>query len=290
VAEVAAGAARAAGAEGARSQEAVVDGAPVRWLEHGEGHPVVLVHGIPTSPRLWRHVLPRVRGRCLALEMLGYGDSIPDGEGRDIGLTAQAERLVRWADALGLERPVLVGHDLGGGVAQIAAARHPQRFAGIVLTNAVSYDSWPIPSVKAMQRASAALRLLPQVGLYPSFTQLVHRGHDDRRCALESLGLHWQPYVTHGAARSLMRQVESLRVEDTMAVAEQLPALGLPARVVWGAADQFQKLGYGRRLARDLGTQAVEVRGGRHFMPEDHPDAVAAAVQAVLDEVASAAR
>jgi pimeloyl-ACP methyl ester carboxylesterase len=214
--------------------------------------------------------------------MRGYGASIPEGEGRDIGLTAQAERLLRWLDVLDVAAPVLVGHDLGGGVAQIAAVRDPGRFSGIVLTNAVSYDSWPIPSVKAMQRLARALRHLPQVALYPSFVQLVRRGHDDRARALESLGLHWQPYVTHGAARSLMRQVRSLRVEDTLAVADGLPSLGLPARIVWGDADQFQKVQYGRRLARDLGTELRPIAGGKHFTPEDHPQVIADAVNELL--------
>jgi pimeloyl-ACP methyl ester carboxylesterase len=127
------------------------------------------VHGVPTSPALWRHVMPLVPGRCLAFEMTGYGSSIPDGEGRDLSLAAQAERLLRWLDALDVPPPVLVGHDLGGGVAQIAAVRRPDRFSGIVMTNAVCYDSWPIPSVKAMQRGAGVLRLLPQVALYPSF-------------------------------------------------------------------------------------------------------------------------
>ncbi len=38
-----------------------VDGLRMRWEEEGEGPPVVFIHGIPTSPRLWRHVIPRVR-------------------------------------------------------------------------------------------------------------------------------------------------------------------------------------------------------------------------------------
>lgn len=58
---------------------------------------------------------------------------------------------------------MLVGHDLGGGVAQIAAARAPERFSGLVLTNALSYDSWQIPGVKVMARLAGALRLLPDV-------------------------------------------------------------------------------------------------------------------------------
>ena len=263
---------------GVRPQEQRLDGETVRWLEYGEGSPVVLVHGIPTSPQLWRHVMPLVRGRSLAFEMAGYGTSIPEGGGRDLGLTSQAERLLRWLDARGIEAPVLVGHDLGGGVAQIAAVRRPDRFAGIVLTNAVCYDSWPIPSVKAMQRAAPVLRHLPEIALYPSFVQLIHRGHDDRARALESIGVHWQHYVAHGAARNLMRQVGALRVEDTLAVSDQLPSLDLPARVMWGDADRFQKVEYGRRLAADLGTTLQPIRGGKHFTPEDHPDRIAAAI------------
>jgi pimeloyl-ACP methyl ester carboxylesterase len=267
---------------GAHLHEDLLDGVPIRWLENGEGSPVVLVHGIPTSPRLWRHVMPLVSGRSLALEMTGYGSSIPDGEGHGLGLAAQADRLLRWLDLVDVEAPVIVGHDLGGGVAQIAAVREPGRFSGIVLTNAVCYDSWPIPSVKAMRSAASVLRYMPEVALYPSFVQLVHRGHDDRARALESIGVHWQHYVTHGAARSLMRQVGALRVEDTLAVSDQLPRLGLPARVVWGDAEQFQKVEYGRRLAADLGTTLRLIPGGKHFTPEDHPEVIAAAVNELL--------
>ncbi len=262
--------------------EDLLGGEPIRWLEHGEGVPVVLVHGIPTSPRLWRHVMPLVGGRSLALEMTGYGSSIPDGKDRDLGLAAQVDWLLRWLELVSVEAPVLVGHDLGGGVAQIAAVRAPDRFSGIVLTNAVCYDSWPIPSVKAMQRTAGMLRYLPETALYPSFVQLIHRGHDDRARALESIGVHWQHYVAHGAARSLLRQVSALRVQDTIAVADQLPSLGLPARVVWGEADRFQKVKYGHRLAADLGTTLRPIPGGKHFTPEDHPEVLAAAVNELL--------
>jgi pimeloyl-ACP methyl ester carboxylesterase len=49
-----------------------VEGVRMRWEEEGEGSPVVFIHGIPTSPRLWRHVVPRVQGaRSLAWEMVG---------------------------------------------------------------------------------------------------------------------------------------------------------------------------------------------------------------------------
>ena len=55
-----------------QEQTATVDDTRMRWLEEGRGTPVVLVHGIPTSPVLWRHVAPRLAGmRVLAWEMTG---------------------------------------------------------------------------------------------------------------------------------------------------------------------------------------------------------------------------
>lgn len=90
-----------------QQQTAQVNGTPLRWLEQGSGLPVVLVHGIPTSPALWRHVMPRLPGmRVLAFEMTGHGDSIPAGRGRDVSVGAQADRLNAWLDHLGINRAV----------------------------------------------------------------------------------------------------------------------------------------------------------------------------------------
>jgi pimeloyl-ACP methyl ester carboxylesterase len=60
-------------------------------------------------------------GRCLAFEMVGYGESIPAGRDRDISVARQADYLLAWLNHLDIEQAVLAGHDLGGGVAQIAA-------------------------------------------------------------------------------------------------------------------------------------------------------------------------
>ncbi len=81
-----------------------VRGSRMHWLEQGEGQPVVYLHGIPASPRLWRHVIPRVRGaRSLAWEMVGYGTSIDEGRNRDIGVARQAEYLADWMEMIGYE-------------------------------------------------------------------------------------------------------------------------------------------------------------------------------------------
>jgi pimeloyl-ACP methyl ester carboxylesterase len=259
-----------------------IKGEPIAWEEHGQGVPVVLVHGIPTGPSLWRQVVPLVEdARCLAFEMLGYADSMSSANSRDISLAAQAARLIRWLDALEIERAVLVGHDLGGGVAQIAAVDHPGRCSGLVLINAVSYDSWPIPSVKAIRAAGGIVAHTPNALFRGVLGGFIRLGHGDRRVASESVDVHWQPYARHEGAAGFVRQIRSLRTADTLAIADRLPSLDVPAQVVWGAADRFQKIRYGERLARDLRATLDRVDGARHFVPEDHPERVANAINAV---------
>jgi pimeloyl-ACP methyl ester carboxylesterase len=258
-----------------------------RWLETGEGRPVVLIHGIPTSAELWRHVLPLVPGaRLLAWEMVGFGRSWSHGVGRDVSVKAQAGQLFRWLDAVGIERALLVGHDLGGGVAQIAAVRRPERVSGIVLCNSIAYDSWPIPSVKAMRAIGGLVERTPPGLFRRLFSFLIHQGHDDGERARESVEAHRPGYAHSDRPAAFVRQIRSLRTEDTLEIADRLPALNAPAAGVWGAADRFQKAKYGRRLAADLRAELTEIPGGKHFMPEDHPDAVAAAVRSVIDRVA----
>jgi len=85
----------------------------------------------------------------------------------------------------------------------------------------------------------------------------------------------------------MARQVAALDVRDTLEVQDALADLRVPARVVWGTADQFQKIEYGERLARDLGTTVRQIEGGRHFTPEDHSDVLAEVITDLVSQVRS---
>lgn len=264
----------------------IVNGIQMRWKESGSGFPMVLIHGIPTSPDLWRDVMPAVPGaRCLAWEMVGYGGSMEVGRDRDISVGKQADYLLAWMDALDLDRVILAGHDLGGGVAQIAAVRRPDACAGLFLTNCICYDSWPIPSVKAMRAAGFALEHLPDAMLKPMMRMFYARGHDDDAAAEAAMAAHWPYYANQDGAAAFVRQMQALDVNDTLAIADRLPTLNVPARVVWGDDDQFQKLAYGERLARDLKAPLRHIPGGKHFTPEDHPEVVAEELRGLLAAV-----
>jgi len=99
--------------------------------------------------------------------------------------------------------------------------------------------------------------------------------------------VHYLPYARYGGGAAMARQVAALDVADTLAVQGALPGLQVPARVVWGTADQFQKLAYGERFARDLGTRVRRIEGGRHFTPEDSPGLLAGSISDLVAEAAS---
>lgn len=103
--------------------------------------------------------------------------------------------------------------------------------------------------------------------------------------ARESTDEHWPHYAAAGGAAAFLRQVRSLDVRDTLAVGDRLLQLNLPARLVWGAADRFQKIGYGDRLANDLKAPLDRIENGKHFIPEDHPEEVALAVENLLSNL-----
>ena len=96
----------------------------IAYRDDGDGPPLLLLHGCPFSSFVWRKVIPHLlaENRCLAPDLLGTGDTeTPDGA--DWSLPAQETMIIGFLDALGIERVSMVGHDHGGAVAQLLAAR-----------------------------------------------------------------------------------------------------------------------------------------------------------------------
>ena len=276
---------------GGRSEVVEVGGHRRHLWRAGDAGPLVLlVHGIPTDHTLWWDVVPRLQehARVVAVDMLGFGASVaPPGAGVDIA--SQAVALLDLLDVLGEERALVVGHDLGGGVAQILATTSPQRLTGAVIVDGVCYDGWPVPAIKAMKLTWPAVERLPPqalgrllgTALRPLFV------HAER--APQAVQRFVAPWVEPGGGRRLARHLRSLDSVYTQAVAPFLPRVALPVEVVWGAQDSQMKPRYGERLAREVpGAGFTLVQDAHHFVPVDRPDAVVDAVLRVLERAGSA--
>jgi len=103
----------------------------------GVGEPVVFLHGFPTSSHLWTEVVPLVpKGhRVVVVDLLGYGRSDRPA-GRDVSVRGHADRIIGLLDALAINYACIVGHDVGGGIAQTMAVRWPTRVSRLMLGGA----------------------------------------------------------------------------------------------------------------------------------------------------------
>ncbi|MGY1828421.1 MULTISPECIES: alpha/beta fold hydrolase [unclassified Blastococcus] len=263
-----------------------VDGRRLDVWEAGDAGPtVLLVHGIPTNSRLWWDVVPGVAGsaRVLAVDMLGYGDSDPSG-GHPVDLAAQAALLLGLLDTLDVERAVVVGHDLGGGVAQILATTSTDRVAGLGVVNGVCYDAWPVPVVRALKATWPALRFLPPPALATALRPALRTLFAHQERAAPFVDRFVEPWSRPGGPEQLAAHLRSLDSVYTQTVAPFLPRLTMPAEIVWGRRDHQMKPRYGQRLADDLpGARLTWVDDASHFVPADRPDVVVEAVLRLVE-------
>jgi pimeloyl-ACP methyl ester carboxylesterase len=101
------------------------------FVEQGQGDAVLLLHGIGGGKAMWRDTLPALAAaglRAVALDFPGYADSPGTPT-----MAAMVDAVLALADHIGAERTALVGHSMGGMVAQELAAREPKRVQALVL-------------------------------------------------------------------------------------------------------------------------------------------------------------
>lgn len=129
-------------------------GKTIAYREMGDGDPIVLLHGNPTSSYLWRDVMPALAplGRVIAPDLIGHGDSdklpVSDGDDR-YSFTTSYRYLDGLLQALGItEKVTLVIHDWGSALGFHWAQKHPDAVRGIAYMEAVvmplpTWDDWP---------------------------------------------------------------------------------------------------------------------------------------------------
>lgn len=119
------------------SHFATVRGSKMHYVEAGQGDPILLVHGNPTSSYLWRNVIPHLEdtGRVIAVDLIGMGKS--DKPDLDYSFTDQAAYFEGFVQALDLKDVTLVLHDWGGGVGLDYFAQHPDNVRALALLEAV---------------------------------------------------------------------------------------------------------------------------------------------------------
>ena len=278
---------------------APVDGFRLAYERTGDGPAVVALHGWPGSRRDYREVVARLAGAAdvVVPDLRGFGnsdghDSAPEAYAAD----GQAASVLGLVDELGLDRPVLVGYDIGSRVAQAAARLRPEAVRALVL-------SPPLPGVGERVLTAEAQREF----WYQPFHRLALSEEliDGRRDAVAAYLRHfwehwsgpdWSPaadelealvdlYARPGAFAASIAWYRAGSGTVARALAERVPdpadRLPVPAAVLWPTEDPLFPVGWADRIDEFLARAQLRVLDGvGHFVPLEAPDEVAAAIRA----------
>ncbi|MBI4011500.1 MAG: alpha/beta hydrolase [Candidatus Rokubacteria bacterium] len=244
----------------------VVQGQPATYLEAGRGQPLVLLHGAGGRAEAWT---PQLAGladvaRVVAVDLPGHGET--GGRGCR-SIDEYAAWVLGLLDALGLDRVVLGGHSMGGGIAQTLALGRPDRLRGLVLVG-----------------TGARLRVLPRI------LELFREGSPAGPELVASLA--YSPRTPPGsvveAERALRETATLVTLGDFMAcdrfdLMTRLHDVEVPTLVLGGQDDRLTPPKYAAFLAGAIpGARLVEIEAAGHFAQLEQPDAVNGAIRDFL--------
>ncbi len=271
-------------------------GKRMSYVELGEGDPVIFQHGNPTSSYLWRNIMPHVQdlGRCIALDLIGMGDSEKlDNSGPDrYTFVEHYEYFSAALEALGVrENVTLVIHDWGSALGFHWARQHQDAVKGICYMEAIvrpipSWDEFPAGARPVFEgfRSPAGEEMVLQNNV---FVENVLPGSILRDLSDEEMDVYRRPFTQAGEDR-----------RPTLTWPRQIPIAGEPGDVTaiaaeysaWLEQSALPKLfvnaepgaliaGDTREYCRTWPNQTEVTVAGSHFIQEDSPDEIGAALR-----------
>jgi haloalkane dehalogenase len=264
----------------------------IAYVERGQGSVALFLHGFPLSSFQWRGVINRLseHRRCLVPDFMGLGYSEVT-EKQSVAPAAQADMLLSLLDHFGIRDVDIIANDCGGAVAQLFAAKWPDRVRTLLLTNGdVETDSPPeaILPIIEMARAGLYTELYLEPWLHhkdvmrssAGFGELCYSNssHPTDAAIEQYIG----PLVSSPARKALTnRFTVSLAPNPLAGIASALRKCSAPTRIVWGMSDTIFSSSNIEYLISVLPrvSGVRRVQEGKLFFPEEFPDVIAEEAQ-----------
>ena len=278
-----------------RKRVAVLD-TEMSYVDVGEGEPIVFLHGNPTSSYLWRNVIPHLSdiGRCLAPDLIGMGQSgkSPTYSYRFVD---HARYLDAWFDAMNLSKTILVVHDWGSALGFHRAYRHQEQIAAIAYMEAVVQPfSWEnfgeAAGIFRALRSSEGEQLVLEQNF---FVESVLPGAVIRPLGEEEMAAYRAPFPDAVARLPTLIWPRQASVDGEPAdvtsivreYAEWLSQSEMPKLFVAGEPGAVISEGSAnKQFCRTWKNQREVTVKGRHFLQEDSPGEIGAALRQFVIE------
>ena len=278
-----------------------VHGSRMAYVEMGQGRPIVFQHGNPTSSFLWRNIMPQLEdlGRCLALDLIGMGDSdkLPDSGPERYTFKEHQRYWTGALDALGVTEDVIfVIHDWGSALGFDWTRQNPDAVAGIChmegIVKRVSWDEWPDAATEIFRtfRSSAGEEVVLQKNV---FVERVLPSSILRELTTEEMDAYRAPFLNPGEDRrptlTWPRQIPL--ADEPVDVCETVDAYGkflhssdIPKLFIDADPGMIMN-GPPAEFARSWKNHSEVTVKGLHFIQEDSPDEIATAIRTWLQSL-----
>jgi pimeloyl-ACP methyl ester carboxylesterase len=263
----------------------------IAYVEQGSGSAAILIHGVIVNGFLWRQQLDALSDlrRVIAIDLLGHGWTEAKA-GQDLTFDGQAQMLLEFLDALGIDTADIVANDSGTGVAQVFAATHSERVGTLVLTNGDVHDNWPpkdfsgfLDMVAAGGLPATLQRMLEDKGFYRGPEAMAGACEHPQKVADEAIETYIRPHLASPErTQQLVDFILGFNNVQTVRIKGLLKKVTAPTLVAWGTGDPFFSADAAYWLKQTLAGPVTveEFPDGRMFFLEERADALNAKIRA----------
>ena len=265
-----------------------IDGCRIRYIDEGEGRPLLFIHGIGGSMTNWAPTIDYFRriNRVIALDLPCYGKSSHVDGACDLEFFADAVRGL--LSMLGLGKVTIIGNSLGGFITLHLALEHPEIVEAIVLVDTAGTHSFPAPLRWALFRLpedtiKKAIEFSSRLVQYRVFYRLagVYMMNPYTKTLLdEQIAIHMRPDMDS----YLDAYLRTARAVVAFNYTDRLKDISKACLIVWGQKDMGLPMRIGQRLNRMIkGSFLVAIPRAAHVPQLDQPEIFNVAVQRFLE-------
>jgi pimeloyl-ACP methyl ester carboxylesterase len=237
-----------------------LDGNSTHYMEKGEGEPVILIHGFFYDSYMWNKNIDALaeRFKVYALDLWGFGYSTR--KPMDYGYPLYADQLLKFMDALNIEKAYLVGQSMGGGISILFSIRHRDRVIKLILVDSAGMPN-PLPLIGKVAN-------LPKLGEF----MLGLKGAFYRKMVLGTSFIYDKGFITNSYFENVTRfhkirgttevLLKILRKQFFGTLSDEIRSLGdmnVPILIVWGRHDKGIPLERGQEMHKILRGSRLEI-------------------------------
>jgi pimeloyl-ACP methyl ester carboxylesterase len=261
-----------------------IDAYGVHYLDNGEGPALLLVHGFGGQTFQYRHQIPylsRTR-RVIVPDLKGFGYSERDANA-GLSHSDQVAMLRALLDRLGITRVAIVGHSMGGSIAQRFAATYPEMVDALVLAASMPADRPP----RSRRLPGVLLRLVLPLVASAAASRLLAAGFNDPSLLTDDVREEYlRPARVKGSMDGLMQMMRDVRADQPV----DLSRIDMPVLLLFGAHDPVATLGMAKQIRERIPhARLTVIERAAHLLLEEQPDACNRAITDFLREAVPAA-